>query len=205
MKRVFLYVIAAVFSVILGAGCCFEPVVFSEVFQQGVNEKLYTAYNIWYTDPEDISCLNIQQGSFIPIGTEIEPVRTSSCSSFLSLSGNDEKITFRDKTGKSYTINFKDGYRLCSMRDYLFYTFTKKDRAELLKGVSPQAQKHILRGEVVPGMTEAEVKLCYGPPPAIRTPDLRYETWIYWLTADETVRIIFRGGKVRNLLNLNKR
>ena len=202
MKKAFLYVIAAISAVVLGTGCCSEPVVFSEVFQQGVNEKLYTAYNIWYTDPENISCLNIQQGSFIPIGTEIEPVRTSSCS---GLAGSDEKITFRDKTGKTYTINFKDGYRLCSMRDYIFYTFTKKDRAELLKGVSSQVQKHILRGEVVPGMTEAEVKLCYGPPPAIRTPDLRYETWIYWLTDNDTVRVIFRGGKVRNLLNLKKR
>ena len=91
------------------------------------------------------------------------------------------------------------------MRDYIFYTFTKKNRDELLKDVSPQVRKHILRGEVVSGMNEAEVKLCYGPPPAVRTPDLRYETWVYWLTPDETLRLVFRGGKVRNLLNLNKR
>ena len=101
MKKVFLSVFVAAAAVILGTGCT-EPVVFSEVFQQGENEKLYTAYNIWYTDPEDISCLNIQQGTFIPVGTEIEPVETSVCCNFLGLSGFNEKISFRDKSGKVY-------------------------------------------------------------------------------------------------------
>ena len=204
MKKVFLFVFAAI-SVLLCAVGCSEPVVFSEVFQQGENEKLYTAYNIWYTNPEDISCLNVQQGAFIPIGTEIEPVETSVCCNYLGLPGFNERISFKDKSGKLYTINFQDGYRLCSMRDYIFYTFTKKNRDELLKDVSEPVKKHILRGEVVPGMSEAEVKLCYGPPPAIRTPNLSCETWIYWLTPEETIRLIFRGGKVRSLLNLNKR
>ncbi len=204
MKKSLFFIIAAFAAVLLGTGCS-EPVVFSEVFQQGENEKLYTAYNIWYTDPEDISCLNIQQGTFIPVGTEIEPVETSVCCNFLGLNGFNETITFRDKAGKVYTIKFNDGYRLCSMRDYIFYTFTKKSRNELLKDVSPQVQKHIMRGEVVPGMTEAEVKLCYGPPPAIRTPDLRNETWSYWLTENETLHLVFRSGKVRNLLNYTKR
>ena len=63
----------------------------------------------------------------------------------------------------------------------------------------------LMDGEVVPGMTEAQVKLSYGPPPAIRTPDLRNDTWFYWLTPSETLRVIFRGGKVRNMLNINPR
>ena len=96
MKKVFLCIFAAISVAFIGAGCS-EPVIFSEVFQQAENEKLYTAYNIWYTDPEDISCLNIQQGSFIPIGTEIEPLETSG-------SGTDGKISFKDKTGKIYTL-----------------------------------------------------------------------------------------------------
>lgn len=204
MKKTFLFIFAAAAMLII-TGCTSEPVVFAEVFQQGENEKLYTACNIWYTDPENISCLNIQQGSFIPVGTEIEPIGTSVCGNFLGLNGFNEEIKFRDKSGKNYTIKFKEGYRLCSMRDYMFYTFTKKNRAELLKGIDSKVQKHILRGEVVPGMTEAEVKLCYGPPPAIRTPDLRNETWTYWLTDDENIRLVFRSGKVRNLLNYNKK
>ena len=191
-------------AVAMLAGCA-DPVVFSEVFQLEENQKLYTAYNIWYTDPAEISCLNIQQGTFIPVGTEIEPIGTSAVMNNFGWSGFNEKITFRDKEGKVYTIKFSDGYRLCSMRDYIAYTFTTKNREEQLAGTPDSVRKRILRGEVVPGMTEAQVKLCYGPPPSIRTPDLRNDTWFYWLTPSETVRIIFRGGKVRNILNINPR
>ncbi|UKI31506.1 MAG: hypothetical protein L6W00_27710 [Lentisphaeria bacterium] len=42
---------------------CADPVVFAEVFQQQQGQKLYTRYNLWYTDPDNISCLNIQEGS----------------------------------------------------------------------------------------------------------------------------------------------
>ena len=196
MKKFSLLLFCAVVAVLF-CGCCSEPVLFAEVFQLKEGEKLHTAYNIWYSDPENISCLNIQQGTFIPVGTEIEPVE--------AFAGCENKIVFRDKNGKNYTIKFDDGYRLCSMRDYLYYTFTGKNREELLKDVSPQVKKHILRGEVVKGMNENEVKLCYGPPPAIRTPDLRNETWFYWLTPSETIRLVFRAGKVRNILNYNQR
>ena len=196
---------AVLASVIVMLAGCAEPVVFAEVFQLEEDQKLYTAYNIWYTDPENISCLNIQQGTFIPIGTEIEPVGTSAVMRNFGWSGFNEKIMFKDKEGKQYTINFSDGYRLCSMRDFMAYTFTTKGREELFYGIPEEIRQRILRGEVVPGMTEAQVKLCYGPPPAIRTPDLRNDTWFYWLTPSETLRVIFRGGKVRNLLNINPR
>lgn len=198
-------ILAVLASAVAMLSGCADPVVFAEVFQLGENQKLYTAYNIWYSDPEDISCLNIQQGNFIPIGTEIEPVGTSAVMNNFGWSGFNEKIMFKDKAGKLYTIKFSDGYRLCSMRDYIAYTFTTKTRDELLTDVPEEVRKRILRGEVVPGMTEAQVKLCYGPPPAIRTPDLRNETWFYWLTPSETLRVIFRGGKVRSLLNVNPR
>ena len=62
----------------------------------------------------------------------------------------------------------------------------------------------MLRGEVVPGMSQAQVLLAYGPPPAIRTPDLRNESWIYWIGKDKTVRLVFRGDKVRNIININQ-
>ncbi|MBO5766514.1 MAG: hypothetical protein J6S24_09505 [Lentisphaeria bacterium] len=204
MKKIFIF-LAGVSAIFAMSGCAADPEVFAEVFQQKENEKIYTAYNIWYTDPESISCLNIQQGAFIPVGTEIEPIGTSTIGNFFGTAGFNEKIMFRDKSGTVYTIKFNDGYRLCSMRDYMFYTFTKKDRSELFKGVSPQVQRHILRGEVVRGMSEREVKLCYGPPPAIRTPDLRSQMWMYWLSPTETLRVNFRGGKVSGLLNYNPR
>ena len=96
-------VIAAAAAVLAG---CADPVVFAEVFQLEEDQKLYTAYNIWYTNPEEISCLNIQQGTFIPIGTEIEPIGTSAVMNNFGWSGFNEKITFRDKEGKFTPLSF---------------------------------------------------------------------------------------------------
>ena len=52
-------------------------------------------------------------------------------------------------------------------------------------------------------MNRRDVLLAYGPPPAIRTPNPRLDTWLYWLTPTETVRVVFRGDKVRNVWNIN--
>ena len=182
---------------VLLLGGCADPVVFAEVFQLNQEQKLYTAYNLWYDQENKISCLNIQQGRFLPLGTEIEPLGTSSF---------PEEIRFKDvQTQQEYVISFSDGHRLCSMREYISYTFTTKNREELLADLPPAVSARILHGEVVPGMTPEQVKLAYGPPPAIRTPSESNESWIYWLTPDETLRLVFRAGKVRNVLNLNQR
>ncbi len=190
-RSIFLAFSTAVITLV-GWGCA-DPVVFSEALQQKVDQKIYTQYNIWYTDPEDISCLNIQQGSFIPIGTEITPISTS----------RSGAIRFKDNADHTFVIKFDSGSRLCTMRDYIAYTFTTTPPDELLAGIQPQALARIRRGEVVAGMTRNEVLLSYGPPPTIRTPDPRLDTWLYWVTPTETVRLVFRGDKVRSVWNSN--
>ena len=186
--------VALMGALLLLAGCA-DPVVFSEVLQMKVGDKVYTACNLWYEDAENIDCRNIQRGSFIPVGTEIIPVRTT---------GFSEKIVFKDTKGKVYTINFSEDYRLCSMSDYISSTFTVKPREEQLKGIPPKVRSRILRGEVVPGMTPRQVQLAYGLPPAIRTPDLRNDSWFYFVNKSDTIRVVFRGGFVRNVLNFNE-
>jgi hypothetical protein len=176
------------------AGCA-DPVVFSEVLQMKVGDKVYTACNIWYEDAENIDCRNIQRGAFLPIGSEIIPVETTDFT---------QKIIFKDKKGKVYTIRFSEDYRLCSMSDYISSTFTVKPREEQLKGIPPKVRSRILRGEVVPGMTPRQVQLAYGLPPAIRTPDLRNDSWFYFVNKSDTIRVVFRGGFVRNVLNFNE-
>lgn len=71
MRRLRMWLAMA--AVLLVAGCA-DPVVFSEVFQQKVGEEIRTRYNLWYGNPKEISSLNIQQGSFLPVGSRIEPV-----------------------------------------------------------------------------------------------------------------------------------
>ena len=190
MKKILIVLAAAV--LLAGSGCV-EPVVLAEVFQLKKEQKIYTAYNIWYTDPDNIDCRNVQTGSFIPVGTEIEPVGTDAWS---------EKITFK-AAGRTFSICFDNGIRLCSMRDYIAYTFTTETRDELFKGIPDKARLRIVRGEVVPGMDRRQVLLAFGPPPAIRTPDRKNETWIYWMTDAKTIRLIFRGDIVRQVLDVD--
>ena len=183
---------------ILLVGGCADPVVFAEVFQLKKGEEICTKYNIWYDDPQEISCLNIQHGGFIPVGTVIEPLGTDNY---------PERIRFKVKsTGKEYVIMFNDAYRLCTMRDYIAYTFTVGDPLKQLPDTAERDKKvreRIIRGEVVPGMTREQVELAYGPPPAVRTPDKRNETWIYWRAENQQIRVIFRDDIVRNVLTFN--
>ena len=189
MKKLMLMFAAAI-AVITGSGCV-EPVIFSEVFQLKKDQKIYTAYNLWYTDPATMDCRNVQQGSFIPVGTEIEPVKTTACG---------KEIIFK-AGGKTFTIRFDSGIRLCSMRDFIGYTFTTDPRSEMFRDIPEKIQLRIARGEVVPGMNRRQVLLAWGPPPAIRTPDTRNETWIYWVSDNKTVRLVFRGDVVRQIVD----
>ncbi len=192
--RSLLMLMGAALCALMLSGCA-EPVVFSEALQMKEGDKIYTACNIWYEDPEKIDCRNVQRGSFIPLGTEIEPVETTNFT---------QKIIFKDKKGKLYTILFSEEHRLCPMSDYIAYTFTTKSREEQLKGIPPKIRARILRGEVVPGMNAAQVQMAYGLPPALRTPDLRNDCWLYYTDDSEMVRVTFRDGVVRNVLNFNE-
>ena len=189
----FLAVFAAAAAAWLLCGCAATPetILMSEVFQLKKDQKIRTAYNIWYTDSANVDCRNVQQGSFIPLGTEITPV---------SADNTTRKITFKAK-GKTFTINFKSGIRLCTMRDYIADTFTTRTTEEIFKDIPEKVRRRIERGEVVPGMTRPQVLLAYGPPPAARTPDTRNETWIYWVSDTQTIRLVFRGDTVRQILN----
>ena len=197
MRR-FLFALTVVAAAFLFGGCA-DPEVMSEVLQQTQDQKIYTRYNLWYLNPAEISCLNIQQGSFLPLGSEIEPIGTS-----YSMITGQSTVSFRDMSGREYTIIFDPGYRLCSLRDYIAATFTTEPPEKMLEGIPPATLERIKAGQVVAGMGRRDVLLAYGPPPAVRTPDLRNETWMYWLTPSETARVIFRGDTVRNVLNLNE-
>ena len=197
MRR-FLFALSAVCAALISGGCA-DPVVMSEILQQKQDQKIYTRYNLWYLNPEKISSLNIQQGTFLPIGSEIEAVG----SGYNHITGNST-LTFRDLSGREYTIDFDPGYRLCSLRDFIATTFTTEPPETTFKDIPAASLERIRAGQVVAGMNRREVLLAYGPPPAIRTPNLRNETWVYWINPTDTVRIVFRGDKVRNVLNVNE-
>ena len=167
-----------------------DPVVFSEALQQKVDEKVYLKTNIWYTNPAAISCLNIQDGRFLPVGSEVEPVMTT----------DEGQIIFKDTDGKIYTILFSEGETLSSMREYVKRVFTTTPPEEFFKDTDANALARIRRGEVVAGMNRQDVLFAYGYPPAVRTPDLRNESWIYWIGGNRTIRVVFRGDTVTKVV-----
>jgi hypothetical protein len=90
------------------------------------------------------------------------------------------------------------------MREFVSYTFTTQTPDELFKDIAPAVRERIRRGEVVPGMNTRELQLAYGPPPACRTSDLRNESWIYWRSPSNTIRVVLRKDKVATILNVGQ-
>lgn len=140
MRRLMLAMFAVCAALFFGG--CADPVVMSEVLQQRQDQKIYTRYNLWYLNPAEISSLNIQQGTFLPLGSEIEPVGTS----YSYITGRS-KLTFRDLSGREYTIDFDPGYRLCSLRDFIAQTFTTELPEEQTKDIPAATLERIRAGQ----------------------------------------------------------
>lgn len=180
-----------VLAIALSCGCA-RKVVVSEVLQMQLDDKLYTKYNIWYTNAENISCLNIQQGTILPIGTEVEIIEC-----------NEKKVTFADvATSQHYTIKFDRGERMCNMQEFVQMTFTVDSLDKLLANLSESAVANIKKAAVEKGMSKKEVEFAYGPVPPIFTPNKRDATWMYPIQENRYIRLIFRGDKLRTILNL---
>ncbi len=174
------------------AGCAREIVV-AEVLQQPLESPVYTKCNLWYVNCDNISCLNIQQGRIIPFGTEIIPIKAT-----------DSKLTFKTKhDGQQYTIHFDNQLMMITMQDYIGQIFTLRKPEELVQKINPEMLTRIRQGDVVPGMSKNEVLLTYGTPAAFRTPSRQNSTWVYWIAEDKTIRVVFRGDRVRSIININ--
>ena len=173
------------------AGCARKLIV-AEVLQQPLNAKIYTKCNIWYTNPEDISCVNYQSGKILPLGTEIKIVDATA-----------NEVVFTDTKGQEYRIKIDEELLMIPAAAYVRQFFTLKDLSEQTKGIPEAVKKKILRGIVTPKMTKRDVLLAYGHPAAFRTPSTLNSTWIYFISRDITKRVIFRGNEVKTILKFD--
>ena len=181
--------LAAAVAVLASAGCAM-PLNISEVMQKPTGTQYYTAYNLWHQGKRRISSINYQSGTIIPFGTPVDIVQATKWT-----------IQFKDlTTGQEHIIVYHENWGLEPMEDFLVKLFTAKTGDELVKGIPPQTVAAIRRGEVVKGMTKEQVAIACGPPSPHRTPSWDNETWIYWVTRWITKRIVFRNGKVIDVL-----
>ena len=185
LKKLFVFCAAATAALLTG---CARDVVIPEVMQLPVDGKIYTRCNIWFTNPEDISCLNYQEGRILPIGSEIVPV-----------SATEKEIVFTSGDVE-YTINFDADEMMIPVESYIERIFTLEPVDVLLGDVSPENQARIKSGAVIPGMSRDEVIFAFGYPAAGRTPNLSNTSYLYYQSKDRTFRVVFSGDEVRNII-----
>ena len=190
MKKLILFIVALA-SMIIIAGCITgKKVEYTKVLQVSEDTQLYTAYNIWYEIPWEISSINYHKGKIIPFG---EPIK------ILSIEGNVIKFK-RLSNNHQYSIVYHERFGLKPVEDFVKQVFTTKDRKTLAQGISPSVLKKIDAGVVEKGFTRKEVELTYGPPSPHRTPLKEGNTWIYWKNRFATMRVIFNNDKVESLI-----
>ena len=196
LRRIFLLTIASFVAVMISG--CARRIIVAEVLQQPIDKKIYLKNNVWYQtaqksgEIENISCLNYHQGTIIPFGTEIEPVKASSY-----------ELSFKTMDGKVFTIDYDHSLTLLPMEAYIKNLFTMKTRQELTKGMSKQDVELLMQGKIRRGMTKSQILLGFGVPAACRTPSTLNSTWVYWSSKDTVYRIVFRRDKVNTIVDIN--
>lgn len=169
---------------------CTQKVIVSEVLQQGENDRLYTKYNIFYSNPDKISCLNFLQGNIIPYGMEIEIVEC-----------DEENLSFKTPGSEQiYKIIFSKGERMTSMQNYIRQLIGFENRDAISKKIRPAYLAKVQAGEVAIGMSKDEIAISWGKVPPVHTPDEKNMTWIYMQSHHDLIRLIFKGKILRTTM-----
>ena len=172
---------------------CARTVIPEEVIQAPEFVPVYTSFNLWYDAEGNMDSLNIQKGSILPFGTQIELIDATT-----------DRIRFkRVSDGKVFCLEYNFDRTLLPIEKYIRRLFVFTDGKEMTLSVRPMIQEKIRRGVVEKGMTRNEVLLAFGPPPPMRTPAESVDTWIYWVDRGATIRVVFFGNKVIDIIRLD--
>lgn len=166
---------------------------FSSLHAQG----LYTAFNLWYQNPEKVFAINYKVGKILPAGTEVTDVKIQK--------GRRSHIAFTVKSTKQkfkvfYTQKYHGSVTIDKFRNRMF---TRKTFAELTSDLTAEEIEAIKSGKARTGMSKKAVAICVGLPPEHKTPTLKSNSWLYWssrmrkfaITFDENGRSLPKGSK----------
>ncbi len=166
-----------------------RPVSIAEALQLPLDAKVYTAFNLWYTTPGKLEAANDRSGMLLPVGTEIIP-----------LTASVGRMAFREAAnGREWVMSYDDAEVMMPIEDYMRLLFTLEPLDQRLAAFPEKHAKAIRVGEVLPGMTREEVTIAFGPPSPARTPNQKNSTWIYNSASGHSLRVVFRGNKVRDV------
>lgn len=103
------------------------------------------------------------------------------------------------KTGQRIVIENPKKYTKISTEKLLDRMFGEKKRN--IGKHSAAVLKAIHKCRIIKGMTKDEVILARGYPPAHVTPSFSMNTWQYWYRRLEYGQVIFKDGKVSDIVN----
>lgn len=188
MKKMFA-VFAALTLILILSGCARKLIV-AEILQTPVQARIHTAYNLWYENPMKMDTINMQKGAIIPFGTTVEITKAT-----------EKEICFTTvDDGRKFRIEYEYKYRLQTPEEFIKTLFTTKTEEALRGNMDALTYEKVRRGIVEKGMTRQAVLLAYGPPCAIRTPDMALSSWLYPLDFLEYKRLIFKDDKIIEIL-----
>ena len=170
--------------IIIAIGCAFISI--PGKVKAETEQKLYTAYNIWFEKPEKILSINYKRGAIIPAGTQVRDV---------------EIITHRKRTAISFTTVKENRAFLIywrqkhhpgkTVQQFKNTLFTTMQFEELTAGMTNEEILAIRKGEPLKGMSKKALIVCYGPPPEHGTFRPEHNVWIYWTSKFVRKKIFF--------------
>jgi hypothetical protein len=181
MKKIILHICILLAMAVVLVSCALVPLDVNKLLELKPDQKIYTSYNIWYDNKDEISQINYHNGKILPFGTEVK-----------ILEATKRGIVFQDvKTNEKYSVVFFRRFLVGKAEQYIKILFTTKNSEELAAGIKPEILEKIKTGTVEKGMTKQEVMLAYGYPSLHRTPSIDEDTWIYFDNATKKKRVIF--------------
>lgn len=151
----------------------------------------YTRVNIWYEKPEKILSTNYHKGAIIPVGTEVEILKTG------------DKISFVEKsTGSKFKLVLVDKYTDLSKQEFFDRYFSKENilQSKEFTAFSDMEKKNIEDGQIDEGMSKEATLIAYGYPPSHRTPSTNSNTWTYWESRLITSMVQFKDNKIADII-----
>ncbi len=175
-------------------------VLFAALGSYAMNQgTYYTKVNIWYENPEKIFSTNYHVGRILKAGTKVIVTGTDSGDQVRVSGLGGRQIRFTDpETAISYIMTYVPRHSSISFEEYFERHFSE---TEPVFSFSKKEMEHIRRGTIGEGMCKEAVIVAYGYPPSHKTPSVKLDLWIYWVSRYNTRHVRFDGDKVFEVVN----
>jgi len=148
--------------------------------------QLFTAYNLWVEQADEVFDINFKRGMIIPAGTAVSEIAIQEHSRFkrihFTLAGD----------GRQFIVHWNSKYHPTrTIQDFAAGLFGEKDFSSLSAGLDQNEISAIKAGRITPGMRKDAVLIAYGPPPEHATFSLDSSVWLYWTSRLVTQSVRF--------------